>query len=262
MSPEQALGQRVDFRTDLFALGLLIYEMASGTNPFVAKTVTATLVRIVEIEVSSLSEVRSGIPPELDRIVGRCLRKDPLERPGSTQTLADDLEQLSHAAPDQHRPDAEAAEAAALAASGAGWTPLGWWKFHQATVAVTYILVLYLVWRVRVWLPAPWGMLFLLSTLLCTAAAVSLRLHLLFMARTYVSDLAEQHDQTYLWIRLSDAGFAAALIAAAVGIGTEHPELAMVLVAVGTAAIVGSMVIEPATTKAAFRRSGIWKRKR
>ena len=132
-------------------------------------------------------------------------------------------------------------------------------------MALTYILVLYPVWRVRVWLPAPWGMLFLLSTLLCTAAAVSLRLHLLFMARFYLSDLAEQHAQTYLWIRLSDAGFAVALIAAAVGIGTEHSELAMLLVAVGTAALVGSMVIEPATTRAAFRRSGIvvmppWKR--
>ena len=265
MAPEQALGQRVDFRTDLFALGLLIYEMASGTNPFVARTVTATLVRIAEAEVPPLSDVRPDIPPELDRIVARCLRKDPLERHGSTQSLADELEQLSHASPDRHRTTAEPAAALTPAPARPGWTPLGWWKFHQATVALAYVLVLYPVWRVRVWLPAPWGMLFLLSTLLCTAAAVSLRLHLLFMARFYVSDLAEQHAQTYLWIRLSDAGFAAALIAAAVGIGTEHPELAMLLVAVGTAALVGSMVIEPATTRAAFRRSGIvgmspWKR--
>ena len=124
-------------------------------------------------------------------------------------------------------------------------------------MAAAYVLVLYPVWRAQVWLTPPWGMLFLLSTLLCTAAAVSLRLHLLFMAGFYVSDLAEQHAQTYLWIRLSDGGFAAALIAAALGIGTEHPEFAMLLVAVGTAAIVGSLVIEPATTRAAFRRSGI-----
>jgi len=265
MAPEQALGQRVDFRTDLFALGLLLYEMVSGTNPFVAKTVTATLVRIAESNVRPLSDVRPGIPPELDRIVTRCLRKDPLERHDSTQALADELEQLSHASPDRYRTQAEPAAAPTPLPGEAGWTPLGWWRFHQASVALTYILVLYPVWLVRVWLPAPWGMLFLLSTLLCTAAAVSLRLHLLFMARFYLSDLAEQHAQTYLWIRLSDAGFAVALLAAAVGIGTEHSEMAMVLVAVGTAALVGSMVIEPATTRAAFRRSGIvvlppWKR--
>jgi eukaryotic-like serine/threonine-protein kinase len=266
MAPEQALGHQVDSRTDLFALGLLVYEMASGTNPFVGPTVTATLVRIVETEAPPLSEVCGHVTPELDRVVARCLRKDPLERHGSTQALADDLERLSHASPDRYRTHAEPADTVNPPASGSRWTPLAWWKFHQATVALTYVLVLYPVWRARVWLPAPWGMLFLLSTLLFTAAAVSLRLHLLFMARFYVSDLAEQHAQTYLWIRLSDAGFATALLAGALGIGTEQPELAMLLVAVGTAAVVGSLVIEPATTRAAFRRSGIglpapWKRK-
>jgi serine/threonine-protein kinase len=257
MAPEQALGQRVDFRTDLWALGLVIYEMASGSNPFVGKTVTATLMRIVETEVPPLSDVRPGIPPELDRIVTRSTRKNPLHRHDSSQGLADELEQLSQMTPDRHRTVAEPPGAVLPSTDGSKWTPLGWWKFHQATVALTYILVLYPVWRVRAWLPATWGMLFLLSTLLCAAAAVSLRLHLLFMARFYVSDLAEQHAQTYLWMRLSDVGFAAVLIAAAVAIGTEHPELAMLLVAVGTAALVGSLVIEPATTKAAFRRSGI-----
>ena len=266
MSPEQALGQQVDFRTDLFALGLLVYEMASGTNPFVGRTLTATLVRIVETEPPPLSEVCGHVTPELDRLVARCLRKDPLERHGSTRALADELEQLSHASPDRYRTHAQRTEAINPSAAGSRWTPLAWWKFHQATVALAYVLVLYPVWRARVWLPAPWGMRFLLSTLLFTAAAVSLRLHLLFMARIYVSDLAEQHAKTYLWIRLSDAGFASALIGAALGIGAEQPEVAMLLVAVGTAAVVGSLVIEPATTRAAFRRSGIglpapWKRK-
>jgi serine/threonine protein kinase len=257
MAPEQALGRRVDFRTDLFALGLLIYEMVSGTNPFVGRTVTATLVRIAEGTEPPLSDVRPDVPPELDRVVARCLRKNPLERFDSTQALADALAQLSNASSDRHRTASGLDLAVAPSSNLPGWTPLGWWKFHQATVALTYVLVLYPVWRARDWLPAPWGMLFLLSTLLCTAAAVSLRLHLLFMARFYVSDLAEQHAETYLWIRLSDAGFAAALIAAALGIGSEHSALAMLLVAVGTAAVVGSLVIEPATTKAAFRRSGI-----
>ena len=265
MAPEQALGRRVDFRTDLFAFGLVVYEMVTGTNPFAAPTITATLVRIADAAVPRLSDVRPDVPLELDRIVDQCLRKDPVARHGSTQLLADELGQLSQAGPDLHRSAAEHPSAVAPSPAISRWTPLGWWKFHQATVALAYVLVLYPVWRARVWLPAPWSTLFLLWTLLCTASAVSLRLHLLFMARFYVSDLAEQHAQTYLWTRLSDAGFAAALIGAALGVGGEHPELAMLLVVVGTAAIVGSLLIEPATTQAAFRRSGIvqvspWKR--
>ena len=258
MSPEQALGQPVDFRTDVFALGVLLYEMASGTNPFVARTVTATLMRIVETQVPALSQANASSPPELDRIVALCLRKDPLDRYSSTQTLAEDLNRLCAEAP---RAPAEPADAVNPSAGGSRWTPLGWWKFHQATVAIAYVLMLYPVWRARVWLPALWSTVFLLWTLACTAAAVSLRLHLMFMARFYLSDLAEQHSQTHLWIRLSDVGFATGLLLAALAIGGVHPEFAMLLVGVSTAALVGSLVIEPATTRAAFRRSGIWKRK-
>ncbi len=259
MAPEQALGQPVDFRTDLFALGLLLYEMATGTNPFVARTVTATLMRIVETEAPALSLARAGSPLELDRIVAMCLRKDPLDRYGSTQTLADDLDRLSAEAPPGRRTPADTGAAeASLSTSGGRWTPLGWWKFHQATVATTYVLMLYPVWRARVWLSEPWNMIFLLWTLACTAAAVSLRMHLLFMARFYIDDLAEQHAHTHGWIRLSDAGFSAGLLLAAIAIGGAHPEFAMLLVGVATAAIVGTLVIEPATTRAAaFRRSGI-----
>ena len=257
MAPEQALGQPLDFRTDVFALGVILYEMASGTNPFVARSITATMMRIVETGAPALSEARPGSPLELDRIVALCLRKDPLDRYASTQALADDLDRLSaEASPGRRTADPGAAEAS-HASGGGGWTPLGWWKFHQATVAATYVLMLYPVWRARVWLSEPWSMIFLLWTLACTAAAVSLRMHLLFMARFYIGDLAEQHAHTHGWIRLSDTGFSAGLLLAAIGIGGAHPEFAMLLVGVATAAMIGTLVIEPATTRAAFRRSGI-----
>ena len=103
MSPEQTLGRRVDFKADIFALGVILYEMASGTNPFAGRTVTATLVRIADANPPPLSDTRPDIPPDLDRIVARCLRKDPEERFGSTEALADDLALLSNASPDRHR---------------------------------------------------------------------------------------------------------------------------------------------------------------
>jgi eukaryotic-like serine/threonine-protein kinase len=266
MAPEQALGQPVDFRTDLFALGVILYEMAAGTNPFVARSVTATMMRIVETEAPALSQARAGSPLELDRIVALCLRKDPRERYDSTQTLADDLDRLSaEATPGRRLPADTGGAETTPSAGGGGWTPLGWWRFHQATVAAAYVLMLYPVWRARVWLSEPWSMIFLLWTLACTAAAVSLRLHLLFMARFYLDDLAEQHAHTQGWIRLSDTGLSAGLLVGAIAIGSAHPEFAMLLVGVATAALVGALVIEPATTRAAFRRSGIvpvapWKR--
>src|SRR5262245_11682208 len=69
LSPEQALGQDTDFRTDIFALGLLLYELASGTNPFVGKTIPATIARIVDEDPPLLSEVQPNSVPELDRII-------------------------------------------------------------------------------------------------------------------------------------------------------------------------------------------------
>jgi eukaryotic-like serine/threonine-protein kinase len=96
MAPEQLLGQHVDFRTDVFAFGLLIYELISGVNPFAAETVSRTFARIVEDEPPPLSRVRPESMPELDRIVETCLRKDPGDRYQSTQDLVADFEQLEH----------------------------------------------------------------------------------------------------------------------------------------------------------------------
>ena len=95
MSPEQARGQHADFRTDLFALGLVLYELASAVNPFAAATVTATIARIVEEDPAPLSQVQPSAVPEFERIVTTCLKKDPLSRYQSTQELVVELEELA-----------------------------------------------------------------------------------------------------------------------------------------------------------------------
>src|SRR5262245_1477115 len=66
LAPEQAMGRQIDFRTDLFALGLLLYELTSGVNPFAAPSVTATIGRIIETEPPLLSRLRPEISPEFD----------------------------------------------------------------------------------------------------------------------------------------------------------------------------------------------------
>src|SRR5262249_35239914 len=79
MSPEEIRHTPVDFRADLFALGLLIVEAASGRNPFEADTPAASIARVVETTVPTLSSLAPPGNAELDRIVATCLRKDPDE---------------------------------------------------------------------------------------------------------------------------------------------------------------------------------------
>jgi Tol biopolymer transport system component/tRNA A-37 threonylcarbamoyl transferase component Bud32 len=81
MSPEQARGERVDHRTDIWAFGCLLYEMLAGVRAFDGKTTTEVLARIIERD-PDFSRLPSGTPPSLLRLVRRCLEKDPRRRLG------------------------------------------------------------------------------------------------------------------------------------------------------------------------------------
>ncbi len=94
MSPEQASGQSVDFRSDQFSLGTILYEMASGKRAFQRKTGAETLVAIIREEPEPLSQLAPKAPAPVRWIVERCLAKDPEERYASTKDLARDLKSL------------------------------------------------------------------------------------------------------------------------------------------------------------------------
>lgn len=95
MSPEQAGGRAVDFRSDQFSLGAVLYEMLTGARPFERPTAVETLAAILREEPPSLSSRTTPSTPEgLRRIVERCLAKEPNERYGSTRDLARDLAEL------------------------------------------------------------------------------------------------------------------------------------------------------------------------
>jgi WD40 repeat protein len=94
MSPEQASGQLVDFRSDQFSLGAILYEMASGKRAFERATAVQTLSAIIQDEPEPLSAAAPKVPANLLWIIERCLAKDPEERYAASKDLARDLAAL------------------------------------------------------------------------------------------------------------------------------------------------------------------------
>jgi serine/threonine protein kinase len=86
MSPEQAEGKELDARSDIFSFGSVLYEMLTGRRAFSGASKVATLSAILSKEPAPVAEAVPDLPPELERILGRCLRKEPERR---WQTMAD-----------------------------------------------------------------------------------------------------------------------------------------------------------------------------
>jgi eukaryotic-like serine/threonine-protein kinase len=91
MSPEQAEGKLVDVRSDVFSFGALLYEMLSGRRAFAGNSSAEILAAVLRDEPKQLSNLKREVPPELLRIVSRCLKKDPAARYASGSGLALDL---------------------------------------------------------------------------------------------------------------------------------------------------------------------------
>ncbi len=94
MSPEQALGQVVDARSDIFSLGIVFYEMLTGRRPFAGSTPTETLASIIKDTPRAVSELSPGLPRELTRLVRVCLSKDPSRRVLSAVHIRNELAEL------------------------------------------------------------------------------------------------------------------------------------------------------------------------
>ena len=94
MSPEQARGEEVDLKTDLWSLGAVLYEMIAGRSPFPGDYEQAVVYEILNQEPEPLTAVRTGVPMELEAVINKCLAKDPEYRYPSASGLIVDLKRI------------------------------------------------------------------------------------------------------------------------------------------------------------------------
>ena len=94
MSPEQAEGKPVDALTDIFSLGIVFYEMLTGSRPFQGETSPAVLSSIIKHEPAPVRKARPEIPREISRLVQRCLNKEPSRRMQTALDIRNELEEL------------------------------------------------------------------------------------------------------------------------------------------------------------------------
>lgn len=122
LSPEQAAGQPVDHRSDIYSLGVIMYQVLAGQLPFTAESLMALMTKHMFEPAPSLREAGHAVPSALDAIVGRCLQKKPELRHGSMRELDSDLRRVQLSPVSEPRPPAPLA-ALSVAASLGGSAP-------------------------------------------------------------------------------------------------------------------------------------------
>ena len=118
MAPEQLEGKEADARTDLWALGAILYEMVTGRRAFEAASAAGLVAAIVDHEPPPVASLQPLTPPVLDRLVRRCLAKSPDDRPDTAHDVAEELRWM-------REPDPQAQPTAVVPRRGA-WRTASW----------------------------------------------------------------------------------------------------------------------------------------
>src|SRR5271156_3954392 len=128
MSPEQTSGRPLDHRTDIFSLGVLLHEMATGRRPFEGTSSAELVSAILRDTPASITDARPDLPGDLARIVRRCLEKDPRHRVQTARDVSNEFRDLARQTSQKSSPaKTSTARGVATADSGAARTDQGFW---------------------------------------------------------------------------------------------------------------------------------------
>jgi tRNA A-37 threonylcarbamoyl transferase component Bud32 len=245
MSPEQLDGAEIDPRADIFALGVLLYELATASHPFTGPTPAATIANVYAANPPQLNGLDGRLPQQLDAIVRRCVRRNRGERYSSALDVARDLQDLRDG---RLRAPARTGQAPSKLSS-----PLWWWQIHQLCVILVESGLVVAVARVYRMDARDWTLALLLAYVATVVLNGTLRLHLLFTRAFNGGGMSEQLRRTMPIARGTDMVIGALLLAAAAAAvhGSVHLSATLAAFAVGWTVV--SLVVEPATRAAAFR---------
>lgn len=213
IAPEQLAGQRGDARADVYAFGVLIYEYACGSHPFV-----------------------SGAPktvPGIGGVVARCLQQSPDARYATAGEIAAALDGAAGAAIG----DARHAR---------------WWRVHQLVIIALYVAASVAAWQIKDWMESPVTIAIFIAIGAAATIGGVFRGHLVFTEQMNRAHLAAERLRTSRAMRLVDLLFAALLLGDGVIVASHRALPAVFTVSLAIGIALAALVLEPATTRAAF----------
>jgi predicted Ser/Thr protein kinase len=233
MAPEQLNGGTVDARTDVFALGVLLYEYATGRHPFEAPTPVARAANVLAATAPSLAGIRPDLSSTLTAIIGRCLRKNPSDRFASAGEIVDALGADDRLAP---------------FTSG---EITSWWRRHQVVLIGVYLAACAVAWQIKEWAGGVSRELFLAVGVAAAVAGV-FRGHLLFAERMRHASFSMERRRTKPVTLTTDLVMAIALASDGLIIQEDRPVAALLTIALALGIAIARLVVERSTAAAAF----------
>jgi hypothetical protein len=256
MAPEQLEGAQADARSDIYALGLVLYELATGCHPFRGKSASTTIANILTQRAAPITDYDPEAPVEMDRIVQKCLRKRPAERHQFAKELLTDLKTLradrAPAAAAGNEPQSLMRKLFGAAVA----KPYRLWEILHLKACIRCALLVYLAWQFKTVTNGRSSLVLFFSAVVCCTTQGLLSAVLLYAGaadrrnlRTYVQKLAP-------WLRaLGLANGLAALLMAAF-LADSHTFLAVLLAVLGITIGFTALILKPVMDRTAIYSSG------